>query len=83
MEDIVRNRIDTIDTISSVEPAAASGFGGAVRRAVAASVGLLLTWQQRAHERHTLAAMDEHMMRDLGLSRVDILVELDKPFWRP
>ena len=78
----MRNRIDAIDTVRSAGRIAPAGLGGSVRRAVVATVGLLLTWQQRARERHTLAAMDEHIMRDLGLSRVDVMVERDKPFWR-
>jgi uncharacterized protein YjiS (DUF1127 family) len=44
---------------------------------------MLLSWQQRARERHRLASFDEHMLRDLGLSRADIEFELRKPFWRP
>jgi uncharacterized protein YjiS (DUF1127 family) len=44
---------------------------------------LLLTWQQRARERHHLAALSDHMRRDLGLSEGDIFREVKKPFWRP
>ena len=43
---------------------------------------LLLAWQQRARERHNLAAMSDHMRRDLGLSESDIFREAEKPFWR-
>ena len=43
---------------------------------------LLLTWQQRARERHNLAAMSHHMRRDMGLSDADVFRELEKPFWR-
>ncbi|WP_119422917.1 DUF1127 domain-containing protein [Desertibaculum subflavum] len=43
---------------------------------------LMLTWQQRARERHHLAALSEHMRRDLGLDEADIYRESRKPFWR-
>lgn len=44
---------------------------------------LLLTWQGRARERQQIAALSEHMRRDLGLSDADIFRESRKPFWRP
>lgn len=43
---------------------------------------LLLTWQQRARQRHQLAALSDHMRRDLGLDEADIFRETRKPFWR-
>lgn len=45
-------------------------------------VDLVLTWQQRAAERVTLAAMHERELRDIGPARNEVLVEADKPFWR-
>jgi uncharacterized protein YjiS (DUF1127 family) len=83
LEAIMRNRIDTIDTIPAAAPGASARFGGAVVRAAKATVGLLVAWQQRARERHALTGLDEHGLRDLGLTRVDVMVEMDKPFWRP
>ncbi|MCC7046440.1 MAG: DUF1127 domain-containing protein [Alphaproteobacteria bacterium] len=71
----MRHNIDTIGALAASDAPA----GGVLRRAVR----VLLAWQQRARERRALAAMDEHMLHDLGLTRVDIMIELDKPFWRP
>jgi uncharacterized protein YjiS (DUF1127 family) len=42
----------------------------------------LYDWQERARERHHLARLDEHMLRDIGISRADIMREVSKPFWR-
>jgi uncharacterized protein YjiS (DUF1127 family) len=42
----------------------------------------LFIWQQRAHDRHQLATLDDRMMADMGLSRADIDCEMRKPFWR-
>lgn len=44
---------------------------------------VLLTWQQRAKDRRSLLELDDRLLRDIGLSRADILREAEKPFWRP
>ena len=78
----MRQEIETIGTpLPGLRPAL--GFGGVVRRAANRAVGLVLTWQQRARERRNLATMDEYGLKDIGLSRVDIMREADKPFWQP
>jgi uncharacterized protein YjiS (DUF1127 family) len=46
-------------------------------------VTLLLTWQQRAHDRRQLQSLNDHMLRDIGLTRADVFTEASKPFWRP
>jgi uncharacterized protein YjiS (DUF1127 family) len=38
---------------------------------------------QRAVQRRRLAAMDDRMLQDIGISRVEALREAAKPFWRP
>ena len=43
----------------------------------------LLEWQDRARQRHQLASLESHILKDLGLSRADVVRESDKPFWRP
>jgi uncharacterized protein YjiS (DUF1127 family) len=42
----------------------------------------LLIWYDRARERRALLSMDDHLLRDIGLSRADIWDEAQKPFWR-
>lgn len=42
----------------------------------------LIVWQERARERNRLAAMDDFMLRDIGLSRSDVARETNKPFWQ-
>ena len=39
-------------------------------------------WRRRVRGRAELAALDDRTLRDIGLSRVDIWHEIDKPFWR-
>jgi uncharacterized protein YjiS (DUF1127 family) len=42
----------------------------------------LVIWQERLRQRHTLAALDDRMLRDMGLSRSDIDAETRKGFWQ-
>jgi uncharacterized protein YjiS (DUF1127 family) len=46
-------------------------------------VTLLLLWHERARQRRQLETLSDHMLRDIGLSRADVLAEATKPFWRP
>jgi len=39
-------------------------------------------WRQRAWERRELARMSERELGDIGVSRLDALLEINKPFWR-
>ena len=50
----------------------------------AATTGLvwLLGAYLRAQSRHHLAGLDDRALRDIGLSRADVVRETDKPFWR-
>jgi uncharacterized protein YjiS (DUF1127 family) len=41
----------------------------------------LVIWQERARERRRLATLDDHLLRDIGLSRSAIERETRKPFW--
>lgn len=43
---------------------------------------ILIDWQERANQRHALASLGDAALRDLGLSRADVEIEISKPFWR-
>ena len=45
-------------------------------------VDTVLDWQDRARERHRMAMMSDHLLRDIGVSRADLEMEYEKPFWR-
>lgn len=49
-------------------------FAGACR--------VLSAWYERAQGRRALASLDDHLLRDIGLTRVDAERECMKPFWR-
>jgi len=39
-------------------------------------------WHERAEQRRALAAASDHILRDIGFSRLDAESESEKPFWR-
>ncbi len=43
---------------------------------------LIATWVERHRGRRALRLLDDHMLKDVGLSRRDVDREADKPFWR-
>jgi uncharacterized protein YjiS (DUF1127 family) len=50
----------------------------AVRR-IPAVIG---EWRRRARSRRELLALDDHMLKDIGIARVDAQYEAAKSFWR-
>jgi uncharacterized protein YjiS (DUF1127 family) len=42
----------------------------------------LRLWQQRARGRQQLRLFDDHMLRDIGVTRLQAEAEATKPFWR-
>ena len=47
------------------------------------ATAVVSVWLDRARQRRHLAQLSEHMLRDIGLTRVDAWAEAQKPFWRP
>jgi uncharacterized protein YjiS (DUF1127 family) len=48
-------------------------------------IGLLRRWQERIRTRRQLARLcdlDDHILRDIGLTRSELHCEAEKPFWR-
>jgi len=39
-------------------------------------------WQERAHTRQDLLRLDDHALRDIGLTRLGVQRHVNKPFWR-
>jgi len=49
---------------------------------VSRAVDLLLRWQERARGRKELEQLDDRLLTDIGLNRIDALREAGKPFWK-
>jgi len=69
-------------------------LAGATRRSAPRRVGpfvalamlaidRLSTWLRRARERRDLAALDDYMLKDIGVTRADVEFEAQKHFWLP
>ena len=46
------------------------------------AVANLRQWRRRTRERVELAALDDRMLKDIGLTRADAEFLSNKPFWR-
>lgn len=52
------------------------------RAVLGAGLTYILEWRERARQRDLLAGLDDRMLRDIGLTRADVMCEASKPFWR-
>jgi uncharacterized protein YjiS (DUF1127 family) len=64
----------------SIEPA--RYLGQRVTDAAVAVVRQIRAWRERARSRHALLGLDDHMLRDLGISRATAEFKGSQPFWR-
>ena len=58
---------------------------GMVQRVDAAAKKVRLTlasWASRSSDRRYLGLMSDHLLADIGLTRAEVLVEVDKYFWQ-
>jgi uncharacterized protein YjiS (DUF1127 family) len=80
---------DRMDGSARAEERAAQALARAARiaarlEALTASVAQhIRAWYDRARQRRALEAVDDWVLRDIGISRTDAMQEHDKPFWRP
>ena len=47
-----------------------------------AGLMLIARWIERSRQRRALAALDDHVLRDIGITRVEAEREAQKPFWK-
>jgi uncharacterized protein YjiS (DUF1127 family) len=43
---------------------------------------VVLGWSERSRQRRHLAELDDRLLRDIGISRVEVEAEASRPFWR-
>jgi uncharacterized protein YjiS (DUF1127 family) len=51
-------------------------------RLIRALLARLRYWHRRSIQRAELAALDDRMLKDIGLTRADVQREINKPFWQ-
>ena len=56
--------------------------GDAAGLGVARLVAVLGMWIERHRQRRALAALDDAMLKDIGIGRGDVVRETGKPFWQ-
>jgi uncharacterized protein YjiS (DUF1127 family) len=49
---------------------------------VAAAWVLVSSWIERMRQRQALASLNDHELRDIGITRVEAAREAGKPFWK-
>lgn len=54
-----------------------------LRSALSRLGSTIYAWQCRQDERQHLGSLDERLLKDIGLTRLQALAEIRKPFWRP
>jgi uncharacterized protein YjiS (DUF1127 family) len=47
------------------------------------AIELVLGWQELARQRRALLALDERLLKDIGITRADAELEASRPFWDP
>lgn len=65
--------------------AISEGVYGLVNRIENAAVSvsnILRAWMARSRDRRQLASLNDRMLEDIGLNRIDIAVETGKFFWQ-
>jgi uncharacterized protein YjiS (DUF1127 family) len=59
-------------------PPAITPFAAALARK---AIATLLSWGDRRRQRRALAELDDHLLRDIGLTRHQARVEALRPLW--
>jgi uncharacterized protein YjiS (DUF1127 family) len=75
-----RRSVMTSRTAETLERGLAASMtaGGFVSR----TIEVILYWRDLARGRRHLAALNDEMLRDIGLTRADVEREYRKPFWQ-
>ena len=71
----------TRPTSSTLSTAAAHVAAVAVE-SLGTMVEFVLDWQDRRRQRRELLALDDHLLKDIGVTRLEAEIEAHKPFWR-
>jgi uncharacterized protein YjiS (DUF1127 family) len=74
---------ETMSSRSLTSPVHLGHTGPVIHWRLRRVLELLFLWDERHRARSVLAAMDDRMLRDVGLDRTAALTEAAKPFWRP
>ena len=69
--------------ISETKPASAAGsLPVAIARWSGRGFDLLMQWHGRMAQRRQLSELNERLLNDIGVTRIDACRESSKPFWQ-
>ena len=57
-------------------------FSGFLFQAAKGLFDRVYAWQERAQQRAQLAALDDRLLTDAGITHAEVTEEVAKPFWR-
>jgi len=82
MKEVLMSRILIATSRPTFGTAFARGTGASIAQMIlTAPLAMLAAWGDRLKQRDALAEMDARMLKDIGVSRGEAMVEADKPFW--
>ena len=70
------------NTFSSPINGLSRSFAGEVAAVINQIFETPFVWAERASERRHLAQLDDHLLKDIGVSRADLDAVTTRPFWR-
>ena len=59
-----------------------TGVLSVIGQALGLAIEVPLNWLQRDRDRRRLQALDDRLLRDIGIGRSEVEEEAGKPFWR-
>ena len=82
---LARAPVARVGRAAAAEPVRAAWLARSLRGLTAAierGVDALLTWYERTQMRRQLLMLDDRLLKDIGISRLEAMHEAEKPFWR-
>ncbi len=79
---LTRSCVPAAGHAQAYSPVPTQGFAERLIAGAVAFFDLLIEWQAREIQRRDLMTLDDRLLRDIGVSRVDAAREFAKPFWR-
>jgi len=73
---------EPLDAFAPAVSRPSAGWFAACRTVLMRFLEVSAVWEERRESRRRLAEMDDHLLRDIGISRADAFAESEKPFWR-
>ena len=73
----LQHSLDGADRTATAMPAP----GPVVRRVTRRAFGIVAMWMERSRQRRALADLDDHLLKDIGITRSEAAREAAQPFW--